>query len=166
MGTRKQHMVTFVSPGTFFPESTTKPIEEWNTATACEMAKDVKERYGATPYAFVFTTQIVSGPVPDGEGGTLDVQPKEVARSGNYFLGGTVLSYDDIKDRKDMGQAPVNARCNGFWFMIENKNSYRSILPFEEGDCVVNQDGKVVERGDSHERKKYRKKMDAVRDQL
>lgn len=45
----KKCLVTFLSPGTFVSEQTTKEIEDWCHLKAVDMADDVKERYGATP---------------------------------------------------------------------------------------------------------------------
>lgn len=53
----QQHFVTFYSPGTFMAEMTEKPIDSWDVKAAVKMAKSVKERYGATPYGFRFTTR-------------------------------------------------------------------------------------------------------------
>lgn len=96
----RKHYVTFLSPGTFFSEQTSQPITEWDPRLAVGMAETVVERHGAKPYAFYFTTRLAGDPVPDGEGGHLEVQEKDVARSGNYFLGGRVLSYDDVVARE------------------------------------------------------------------
>jgi hypothetical protein len=66
MATRKQHYVTFHSPGTCFNESSSHPIESWDTKLAMTMAKTITECYGAKPYAFSFSTNIVSDPIDDG----------------------------------------------------------------------------------------------------
>src|SRR5688572_23657281 len=101
MKTRKQHFVTFYSPGTFVAEMTTKPIGEWSAALAARMASDVTERYNSKPYGFRFSTSIVADPVSDGAGGTLEVRPKQIVESGMYHLGGELLTYDDVRARND-----------------------------------------------------------------
>jgi hypothetical protein len=53
----KKHFVIFFSPGTFMAETTAKTIESWDTGKAIEMAREIKERYDATPYGFCFTTR-------------------------------------------------------------------------------------------------------------
>lgn len=160
MKTREQHFVTFVSPGTFIAETSTKPIEAWDTAMAVSMAKAVTERHGAKPYIFVFSTSIVADPVDDGRGGTLKVEPREIARSCNYFIGGNVLTLDDIKARNDPKENILveNMECNDFPIVVENCNSYKGILPFRDDDCIVSDDGEVVERGNTQERVAYRKR--------
>lgn len=45
----KAHFVHFRSPGTFFAEESTRPIESWDTDKAVEMAREIKERHGARP---------------------------------------------------------------------------------------------------------------------
>ncbi len=47
-----QHFVTFYSPGTFVHETSTEPISSWDVEAVKEMARSVKERYGATPFGF------------------------------------------------------------------------------------------------------------------
>jgi hypothetical protein len=42
------HFVTFLSPGTFVAEDTTRPIESWDVKQAMKMADDIHERHGAT----------------------------------------------------------------------------------------------------------------------
>jgi hypothetical protein len=87
---RRKNYVEFLCPGTFFSETSTREIEEWDTAAAAKIAKGIKARYGARPYGFRFACRIEADPIPDGEGGTLDVRQKTVEQSGIYFIGGTV----------------------------------------------------------------------------
>ena len=53
----KKHFVTFYSPGTFVAEQTTKPIDSWDVELAVSMSGEIKERYGALPYGFQFSTR-------------------------------------------------------------------------------------------------------------
>lgn len=53
----EKHFVIFYSPGTFVHETTEKEIAAWNTQAAMDMARGIKERYGATPYGFQFITR-------------------------------------------------------------------------------------------------------------
>lgn len=165
----RQHFVTFLSPGTFFSdrrldrvlldghrplllhvhESTTKPIGEWHPVTAARMAKAIQERYGATPYGFYFTTCIVAGKVDDGEGGELEVNPKEVCRSGIYFLGGVIRTVGEIEAKADPSERILllNMKGNRWAACVENTNSYKSIQPFEKEDVLIDWNGKVLARG-------------------
>lgn len=167
MATRRQHFVEFFSPGTFYSETTARPVETRNVLNACQMAGEITERHGAKPYGFRFFTSIVADPIDDGEGGKLNVQPRQVDKSGMYFLGGDVLSYDDIVARNDQRDRILrsNMKYNRLWYMVENRNSYLSTHEFGEADVVVDPaTGNVIERGDTKERRKYRKAKSAERD--
>ncbi len=154
----RKHQVTFYSPGTFVSESSSYDIESWDTVKAVELAEKVVERYGAKPYGFVFETLIVAKDVPDGEGGTLRVEPKLYERSGIHFLGGKLETYDDVvaRNNKDEDILRSNMKYNDNWIICINTNSYRSTLPFTEKDVIVDAAGKIVERGDTSERIGYR----------
>lgn len=157
--TKRQHKAVFYSPGTFFNEESERPIESWDKAKAVKMARDVVERYGARPYAFRFVTVIVADPIDDGEGGTLNVLPRTVDQSGLHFLGGKVLSFDDLKRRNDPKENILrsNMEGNGWWFVVENTNSWKSVQPFDIEDVVVDPNtGEVIERGDEAKRVAYR----------
>jgi hypothetical protein len=125
----EKHFVTFVSPGTFVPETTTKEVSFWDVEDAKEMARTIIERHGAKPYCFYFTTR--------RNDGALD--SREVRRSCNYFLGGTVLTLDDVRARHDEKDAILisNMECNDFSRVIENCNSWRATLPLRPDDVVL-----------------------------
>lgn len=163
INTRMRHYVTFESPGTFFSESTSKPIEEWAPTLAVQLASGIEERYGARPYGFRFSTRIEADDVPDGHGGVLKVQPRTCATSGMYFLGGRVLNFDEVPGEQSILRS--NMRGNGWAFVVVNTNSYRCTQPFDSADVVVDvQTGAVVERGDAPERVAYRKEFDRRHD--
>ena len=160
----RKHYVSFLSPGSFFSETTDREIDSWDVKKVIEMAKSIKERYGATPYGFYFKTFITHPPIPDGEGGTLNVQPKQVADSPYYFLGGEIKSYDDVVSRNDPEDKTLisNMRSNNYPFIIVNTNSYRSTLPFGEKDILLDKDtGEVLRRGDDPGMMTYRKEAKA-----
>ncbi len=115
----RKHYVTFESPGTMFSESTTRPIAEWDVRVAVGMAETVLERYNAKPYGFYFSTRLAVDPVPDGEGGFLAVEEKEVARSGLHYLGGRLRTLDDVRaDNKEKERIlRTNMECNDKGFM-------------------------------------------------
>lgn len=151
------HRVIFYSPGTFVSEQSSREIASWDTATACEMASGITERYGARPYAFAFVTHVTAPDVPDGQGGTLKVQPRETARSGMHFIDGKVLTVEDIEARHDPKDSILLSNMRGsFPIVVETVNGYRSTHPFEERDITVNVSGAIVERGDTAERIAYR----------
>lgn len=168
MNASRKHFVTFLSPGTFVAEDTTKPIKAWDPVKAVQMAGEVVERYGARPYGFYFTTCLAADPIPDGEGGTLKVEPKEVSRSGMHFLGGEVFTVDDIKGRGNPKDRVLisNMEGNGWWTVVQNDNSWRSTQPFKEGDVILNPDGSVAVRGDATLWVEYRKRKAAERDAM
>lgn len=154
----QKHFVEFFSPGTLFAEQSTRPIESWDTAQAVELANGITERHGAKPYGFRFVTKIVSDPVSDGQGGFLDVIPKQTAHSGTHFLGGELKFYDDIPEECETTILRSNMRCNEYPIVIENRNSYRSMQPFDEKDCIVGPDGKITRRGNDKDLIAYRSK--------
>lgn len=153
----RKDFVTFLSPGTFVHEQTTKPIDKWDIPAACEMSTSIVERYGARPFCFYFTTVLTAEPVPDGEGGTLEVCPKEVARSGTHFLGGTVLTIHDVEARARPGDEILASNMRFNWpVVVETSNGFRSVNPFVQDDVIVDAAGHIVERGDTPERVRMR----------
>lgn len=160
--TVRKHYVTFYSPGTFFPETTTKPIEDWDTKIAVEMSKHITERYNARPHSFKFTTQLEAEPISDGEGGMLKVEPKEVEKSGLFFIGGTLRNFDEVKKKNDPKESILrsNMECNRMWVIIENCNSWRFTGEFSEDACIVDENGEIVKRGNDSDLVKYRKLKD------
>ena len=126
----KKHFVTFLSPGTFVHEETTKPIDSWDVDKAREMARAIKERHGATPFAFVFSTR---------QRGPLDLDSKEVAHSGRYYLGGKVETLEEVEARQDPNEDTLrfNMRCNEWHRIITNRNSWKITQPLETDDVVL-----------------------------
>lgn len=161
MKTKKQYYVEFVSPGTLFHETTRKPIEAWDTVVACSIAKTIKERYGARPFAFTFSTMLEAGPV-EADGETLNVQPKELAKSGLHFLGGDALTFDVIEARADKSEEILrrNMRNNDLPVVVENRNSYKTTNEFSEKDVIVDPNtGAIVRRGNDADLVEYRAMM-------
>ena len=156
MTTTRKEFVKFYSPGTITSEETTRPIDIRDTHIAIKMAKDIKERHGATPYAFRFETKIVSDPIDDGEGGKLFVDPKLIDYSGDIFIGGEILKFDDISRNEDTSTLLDNMKCNNWPIVIENRRSYRITLPFEDNDMIINDHGMVIKRGNEKDLRDYR----------
>lgn len=126
-----KHYVTFYSPGTFLSEETTKEIDSWDIDKAKEMARTIKERYGATPYCFKFTTL---------ERGSEDFYPKQIARSkGCYYLGGQIISAEEILAGDDPKEEilRINIRCNDIKKIIINDNSWRFTGEFKDDDVLL-----------------------------
>ncbi len=126
----KKHFVTFVSPGSFFTEETTRDIGSWDPEVAMKMAGGITERYGARPFGFYFTTR---------ERGFLDFDSKETQKSGVYYLGGVISTLEDVIARDDPDEKIMlnNMECNGWDRMIVNTNSYRACQPFRKDDCLL-----------------------------
>ena len=125
----KAHFVTFYSPGTFVAEQTTKPINSWDVQKACKMARKIVERYDAKPYAFTFSTR---------ERGAKDLDSKETKRSGRYFLGGRIMTLDEVKkEMPDQTILITNMEINKFEKIVVNDNSWRSVQPLGKNDTVL-----------------------------
>ncbi len=125
----RKHFVTFLSPGTFFNEETTKPIPSWDVKVAVRMSRKIVERYGAKPFAFVFSTCELSWK---------DLGLKTTKESGRYFLGGRVLTLEEVK--KEMPNESIligNMERNKIRKVVVNENSWRCIQPLESGDIVL-----------------------------
>lgn len=125
-----QHYVTFYSPGTLVHETSTKEIDSWDVQKAREMAKGVMERHGATPFAFRFITK---GRKTD------DLDSKEIASSGRYYLGGKIETVKDIEARNDPEERILlsNMRGNGWDRVVTTTNGYRVTQPLNEDDVVL-----------------------------
>lgn len=126
----QRHFVTFFSPGTFVSEQTTQPIDEWDVDKATVMARQVVERHNATPYAFQFSTRRRKDSALDST---------VVARSGRYFLGGTVLTLDDVKRRNRSEDRILisNMESNGCERVIETCNSWKTVQVLKADDTVL-----------------------------
>lgn len=126
----EKHFVEFLSPGTFVSESTVKDIAAWDVDAAKMMAGDIHERYGARPYGFRFLTRTRG---PD------DLDSKVSARSGIYYLGGTVRSLADVKrdNLPDEDILRFNMEANGYGRIVTNDNSWRFTAPLADDDVVL-----------------------------
>lgn len=162
MPTQRKHFVDFFSPGTFVSEQSRREVKALDTREAVEIANGIQERHAAKPYGFQFVTCIVSDAIPDGEGGKLEVAPKEVERSGTHYLGGKLLMYDEMPETKDTHILRSNMRGNNMPICIENCNSWRFTGEFKEKDCIVDADGSVTRRGKDADLMNYRTLMTAA----
>lgn len=127
----EKHFVTFLSPGTFVPEESTKPIDSWDVKEALKLAKGIKERYAATPYAFYFTTRSRE---------ENDLDSKEAKRSGNYYLPHCkVETLEEVKKRADPNERILlsNMECNGWHKIVTTMKGWKFTRPFEEKDVLL-----------------------------
>lgn len=125
----KSHFVTFQSPGTFFHEETTKPIDSWDADSASQMAHDIKERHSAIPFAFYFTTRARKSD---------ELDSKIVATSGRYYLGGRVMTLADVKKEMPTERILIsNMESNQWEKLIVNTNSWRITQPLTDKDTVL-----------------------------
>jgi len=125
-----QHFVTYMSPGTMFPETTSRTVNAWDSAKAAEAARGIKERHGATPYGFYFTTRARKED---------ELDSREVARSPVYYLGGKIETMAEIESRADTKDEILlsNMRANGWDKILVNTNSYKTCLPLAPTDVVL-----------------------------
>jgi hypothetical protein len=149
MSARRQDFVVFMSPGSFYDETTSMPIETRDTAKMVELSKGIVERYGATPYGFRFETRIVAEPVPDGEGGTLTVPSKTVESSGNYYLGGELKTYYEVRDEKPDSILASNMQSNDGMEIVWTRPGFGARVFGPQDFVVSDETGEILKRGDS-----------------
>ena len=137
----RKHYVKFYCPGSLFAETSTRDIDSWDVDKAVELSSGIIQRYSAKPYGFRFITVLTADPVSDGEGGMLDIQPKQVAESAMYYLGGEIHTLEEIKARADPKEEILlsNMQSNGWDKIIINNNSWRASQPFGDDDILLEQ---------------------------
>jgi hypothetical protein len=125
-----KHYVTFLSPGTFVSEETTKEISSWDVDLALEILPNIKERYKATPYGFFFTTR---------ERDEDDFDSKQTKESGMYFLGGYIFTLKELETIRNPDDEILiqNMKSNNWDRIIMNDNSWRVTQPLRKGDIVL-----------------------------
>lgn len=149
MSARRQDFVVFMSPGSFYDETTSMPIETRDLAKMVELSKGIVVRYGAKPYGFRFETRIVAEPVPDGEGGTLVVPSKTIESSGNHYLGGELKTYDEVVEERPDSVVASNMRSNDGMEIVWTRPGY-GYRVFGPQDFVVSEEtGEILDRGDA-----------------
>lgn len=125
-----RNFVTFYSPGTFVAERTTQPIDSWDVDEAVKRAALIVERYGARPYGFRFSSR---------KRGPDDLDSREASSSGIYYLGGTVLTLEEVKERGDPKDRILigNMESNGYQRVVTNDNSWTWTMPLHDDDTVL-----------------------------
>jgi hypothetical protein len=126
----KQHFVIFYSPGTMFAEQSEYKIDRFDVDLAVEQAKHIVERHNATPYGFQFITR---------ERGPDDLDSHVSYRSGMYFLGGEILTLDELRAQNNEDDSTLinNMICNNYDRVIINTNSWKWTQPFTDRDQLV-----------------------------
>jgi len=127
----KRHYVTFMSPGTFVAEQTTKQVEAWDVKAAQKMAEGIEERYGAKPYGFYFSTR---------ERGCAEWEPKQTATSPMYYLPHCkVFTLEEIEARNDPREKILrsNMRGNGWNRVVIATEGWRWTQPLNDTDVVL-----------------------------
>ncbi len=125
-----KHFVTFMSPGSFVAETSELPIDSWDIKKAVEMSSGIKERYGATPYGFYFTTR---------ERKDSELDSKVIKTSGMYYLGGEVFTLAQMKQKNDPDDKTLigDMECNKWDKIVVNTNSWKWTQPLKENDVIL-----------------------------
>ncbi len=91
------------------------------------MARNITERHGAKPYAFMFSTR---------ERKDDELDSKVVNNSGMYYLGGTIYTRQEVEDRNLPGEEILrfNMKANGIDKIIVITNGFKSTQPFGKED--------------------------------
>jgi len=129
----KKYFVKFLSPGTFVNEQSIVEISDWTISyilefegpkgvsetsiqTAIELSKNIKERYGARPYCFFFYIKEYYD----------DRDPVITEKSNYYFLGGTILTLEEIKSKNDPEDKTLiwNMKTNNFTRVIDTNQGW------------------------------------------
>jgi hypothetical protein len=122
------HFVTFLSPGTMVAEQSTKPVESWDVDAAVKMARGVKERHGAVPYGFYFTTR---------ERDDNDLDSREPRAATSTGSGGRSRRWPRLRPATDPKESILrsNMRINGWDRVVVNDNSWRWDAAARQGRC-------------------------------
>ena len=133
--TVSKDFVTFYSPGTFFAEDTTKPIDQWNPAAALAMAEGITERYNAKPFGFRFTTRTRE---------ESDLDSRVTATSPMYYFGVKVETLAEVMAREPESILAANMRGNGWSHIVTATGGYKASQPLLDGDIVLDENGAPV----------------------
>lgn len=126
----QQHYIEFYSPGTFVCETNLVACSAWDIEDAKRIASSIMQRHGARPFGFRFITR---------ERSEEELDAKRVAQSPLYYLGGQILTLEDIEARGDPRDHLLlaNMRNMGIHKIVENRNSYLFTGALAEGDVVL-----------------------------
>ena len=114
-----KNYVTFYSPGTLFSEITRKEIAIWDIQDAVEISKTIKERYGASPYAFRFEN--------------------EEEKSKMYYISGKIKTLREIEEENNKENRILisNMRSNGWGKVVYTFTPYKAVHPFDEENDIL-----------------------------
>lgn len=126
----KKNYVTFYSPGTMVAETTRREVASWNVDKALKMSEEIKERHGARPYGFCFTTM---------KRGLREFTPREVDRSGMYYVNCEVQTLVEMEARSDPEESILlqNMKMNGWDKIVTTKSGWKWSHPLEDTDIVL-----------------------------
>jgi hypothetical protein len=128
-----KHFVRFFSPGTLLSEQTDKPVKKWDTKEALKILPNIEERYGAKPYGFCFVTYAR---------GDEDLDSKQTACSGMYYIDAKVETYEEIVKR-NLPEEDVlrsNMKINEIKKVVTNgpnSKTYHFCVPLEDEDVIL-----------------------------
>lgn len=68
-----------------------------------------------------------------------ELDSKVVARSGRYYLGGTIETIEDVRQRNDPKESILlsNMESNGWERIVVNTNSWKIVQPLKDGDVLL-----------------------------
>jgi hypothetical protein len=124
-----KHFVTFLSPGTFVCEVTTKEVDSWDIEKAKSMAAEIVERHSATPFGFRFSTME-----------STDWEPRETAKSGIYYLPHCkVETLADVEARDDPRERILreNMRINRWDRVVTTTKGWKATFAINDDDVVL-----------------------------
>jgi len=126
----EKHFVIFYSPGTMVAEQSSMFIDSWDVDKAVEMARGIKQRHGATPYGFRFSTR---GRTDE------ELDSKEIKSSNFYFLGGEIRTLAQVKaDNKPSEKILLsNMESNKYDKIIVNNSSWQWTQELRPDDTVL-----------------------------
>jgi hypothetical protein len=126
----EKRFVEFFSPGAFVYEKREREIDAWDVPKAIEMYKGIVERGGPRSYGFRFITKTR---------GDADLDSKQSAASGMYYINGAVRTLGEIKAENNPKNEILicNMENNGYDRVVTTGSPIRWTAPFMEGDEIV-----------------------------
>ena len=123
----QQHFMTLYYPGSFFAETSSVPVDNWDLTSALRKIRQDHNKGGWRPWAFSFTTRGRSAE---------ELDSKVTETSGTYFLGGEIFSFEQIEAMgKGWETLLSNMKNNKYDHVI--RTSAGSYQPFNVGEDVL-----------------------------